>query len=163
MRTSSVDWLPPEADTRDEEARHMFSKILVGVDGSEASRKAFTVALDLSKHYRAQLHVCSVIEDLPRYNGETLAEVDDVVARGRTVFKAIHQELAAQAKQQKLTFIPHVVAGHPVEALVVRAEKEAIECIVLGGLGHSRILRRASGGTGTQVAYHARCSVLIVR
>jgi nucleotide-binding universal stress UspA family protein len=141
----------------------MFSKILVGVDGSEASRKAFAVALDLSKHYRAELHVCSVIEDLPRYNGVTLDEVDELVARGQAVFKVIHEELAAQAKQLKVTLRPHVVPGHPVEALVVLAEKEAIECIVLGGLGHSRILRRASGGTGTQVAYHARCSVLIVR
>jgi nucleotide-binding universal stress UspA family protein len=141
----------------------MFSKILVGVDGSDASRRAFAVALDLSKHYRAQLHVCSVIEDLQRYNGETLAEVDDVVARGRAVFKALHQELAGEAKQSRVKLVPHIVPGHPVEALVVLAEKEAIECIVLGGLGHSRILRRTSGGTGTQVAYHARCSVLVVR
>ncbi len=136
---------------------------MVGVDGSEASLRAFAVALDLAKHYRAQLHVCSVIEDLQRYNGETLAEVDDVVARGRAVFKALHEELAAKAKNQKLKLSLHVVTGHPVEALVLLAEKEAIECIVLGGLGHSRILRRTSGGTGTQVAYHARCSVLVVR
>lgn len=141
----------------------MFSKILVGVNGSEASRKAFTVALDLSKHYRAELHVCSVIEDLPRYNGETLAEVDDVVARGRAIFKDIHEELAVQAKQQRVRLVPHVVAGHPVEALIILSEKEAIECIVLGGLGSSRFLRRTSGGTGTQVVYHARCSVLVVR
>ena len=149
--------------TGDKRGMPMFSRIMVAVDGSAASRKAFSVAVDLSKHYRAQLHVCSVIEDLPGYNDEMLAEVDDAVERGRAAFKGIHEELAAEARKQKVKFIPHVVPGHPVEALVILAEKEAIECIVLGGLGHSRFLRRPSGGTGTQVVYHARCSVLVVR
>jgi nucleotide-binding universal stress UspA family protein len=141
----------------------MFSRILVGVDGSDPSRRAFAVALDLAKHYRAQLHVCSVIEDVPHYDGESIADVDEVIARARKVFDEMHQSLTAEAKREKVKLLPHVVPGHPVEAIVHVAEQEAVECIVLGGLGHSRVLRRASGGTGTQVAYHARCSVLIVR
>jgi len=141
----------------------MFSRILVGVDGSDPSNRAFAVALDLARHYRAQLHVCSVIEELPRYSGETIAEVDEVIDHAQKIFDELHRSLGAEAKRERVKLIRHIVPGHPVEAIVHLAEKEAIECIVLGGLGHSRILRRASGGTGTQVAYHAHCSVLIVR
>jgi nucleotide-binding universal stress UspA family protein len=59
----------------------MFSKIFVGVDGSPPRRRAFAVALDLAKHYRAPLHVCSVIEDVPKYDGESIADVDEAMER----------------------------------------------------------------------------------
>ena len=141
----------------------MFSRILVGVDGSSPSQRAFAVALDLAKHYRAPLHVCSVIEDVPKYDGESIADVDATVDRARKALDRVYESLAADAKREKVRLVRHVVPGHPVEGIVQLAEKEGIECIVLGGLGHSRVLRRAAGGTGTQVAYHAHCSVLIVR
>jgi len=141
----------------------MFSRILVGVDGSSPSQRAFAVALDLAKHYRAPLHVCSVIEDVPKYDGESIADVDATVDRARKALDRVYESLAADAKREKVRLVRHVVPGHPVEGIVQLAEKEGIECIVLGGLGHSRVLRRAAGGTGTQVAHHAHCSVLIVR
>ena len=141
----------------------MFSRFLVGVDGSSPSQRAFAVALDLAKHYRAPLHVGSVIEDVPKYDGESIADVDATVDRARKALDHVYESLAADAKREKVRLVRHVVPGHPVEGIVQLAEQEGIECIVLGGLGHSRVLRRAAGGTGTQVAYHAHCSVLIVR
>lgn len=57
----------------------------------------------------------------------------------------------------------HILTGHPVEVVVRLAAEIQANCIVLGALGHSHILPRLSGGTGTQIAYHAPCSVLIVR
>ena len=40
----------------------MFSKILVAIDGSEISRRAFSRAIDLAKQSKAELHVVYVIE-----------------------------------------------------------------------------------------------------
>ena len=51
----------------------MHKKILHGLDGSDGSFKALTVAVDLAKHYGAELHTISV-EEIPHYPG-TIGEV----------------------------------------------------------------------------------------
>jgi nucleotide-binding universal stress UspA family protein len=40
----------------------MFDKILVAIDGSPASEKALSVAVDLALHYRAELLAIGVAE-----------------------------------------------------------------------------------------------------
>ena len=39
----------------------MFKQILVGFDGSPASRKAYDTALDLAKKYSSALHMVAVV------------------------------------------------------------------------------------------------------
>lgn len=141
----------------------MFAKILVAYEGSDASNRAFRVALDMAKHYGSQLHVCSVIEDLPRYAEETMSEVTDLLSNAHKHYYVLHEELEKQAKKEGVELVRHVIAGHIVESMIQLVEQQKIDCILVGGLGHSKILRRASGGTGTQIAYHAPCSVFIVR
>ncbi len=79
----------------------MFSKILVGVDGSSPSQRAFAVALDLAKHYRAPLHVCSVIEDVPKYDGESIADVDEAVERAQKAFDRVYESLAGNPSARR--------------------------------------------------------------
>jgi nucleotide-binding universal stress UspA family protein len=165
----------------------MFTKVLVGVDGSDASKQAFHVALDLAKTHHGELHVASVIEDLPQYAEMLMDEVDErretevkelqamqddlsksegLRARRRHArrhFQVVHEPLARTASGAGVTVVEHIHSGHPVEVLVRLATQLKADCIVLGALGHSHFLRRLSGGTGTQIAYHAPCSVLIVR
>ncbi len=165
----------------------MFTKVLVGVDGSEASKQAFHVALDLVKTHRGELHIVSCIEDLPQYAEMLMDEVDerreqeekqlqavqDQLAKSeglraptrhaRRHFELVQEPLARTALGQGVKLVEHILAGHPVEVIVRLATELKANCIVLGALGHSHILRRLSGGTGTQIAYHAPCSVLIVR
>jgi len=165
----------------------MFARVLVGVDGSEASQHAFRVALDLVKTHRGELHVCSVIEDLPQYAETLMDEVDerreleekqlaavqDQLAKteglraptrhARRHFELVQEPLTRTATGQGIKVVEHILTGHPVEVIVRLATEIKPDCIVLGALGHSHILRRLSGGTGTQIAYHAPCSVLIVR
>lgn len=136
--------------------------ILVAFDGSPGGQHAFAVALDLASKYRAALHVCSVIEALPRY-AETMSAIDDTVDRGRAHFELLQRPLLDEAICVGVGITGHIQPGHPVETIVDVADQVRADCIVVGGLGHSRILHRTSGGTGAQVAYHARCSVLIAR
>jgi nucleotide-binding universal stress UspA family protein len=141
----------------------MFNKILVGYEGSDACTRAFAVALDLAKRYGSELHVCSVIEDLPRYAEETISEVTDLMSHAHKHYYVLHEELEKRATHDGVTFRRHVIAGHVVEALIHLASQENVDCLILGGVGRSKILHRAAGGTGTRIAYHAPCSVLIVR
>lgn len=141
----------------------MFARILVGYEGSDACNRAFTAALDLAKHYQSQLHVCSVIEDLPRYAEETMSEITDMSRRAHVHYSLQHDDLEKQAQAAGIKLTRHVLPGHVVETLIDLAAAQKIECIILGGMGHSKILKRAGGGTGTQIAYHSPCSVFIVR
>lgn len=45
----------------------MFKKILIANDGSEGSKKALKVAIDLAKKDNAELHSISVEEGVPHY------------------------------------------------------------------------------------------------
>src|SRR5712691_343139 len=119
----------------------MFTRLLVGFDASDPSKRAFQLALDLAKQAGCELHVCSVIEDIPHY-AESMGDVDEVVAHGRKHFAAAHRPLAKQAEKAGVKLSTHILTGHPVESLVHLATEQHVDCIVLGGLGHSRILRR---------------------
>ena len=54
----------------------MFHSVLVGLDGSEVSRRALQHALDIAKLTGAQVHALSVAEQIPAY-AATMGEVDD--------------------------------------------------------------------------------------
>ena len=54
----------------------MFTRILVGLDGSEAAQRALERALDLAALYGAELLVVSVEEKLPAY-AATVGEVQE--------------------------------------------------------------------------------------
>ena len=139
----------------------MFSKILIGFEGSDACKRAFAVGLDLAKQYKSTLLVCSVIEDLQRYAEEAISEIEDLMAQAKKHFESAQKPLVEEAERAGVKVTSHVLPGHPVETLVQLADHEKVDCIVLGGLGHPHLIRRA--GTGAQIAYHAQCSVLIAR
>ncbi len=141
----------------------MFKKILVAQDGSAGGARAFERALELAAEGDSKIEMLSVIEDLPRYAEASMSEVDDRLEHARRHFEFLQEGAAAGAARRGVKVHCHIVPGHAVEAIVQLAEQEHADLIAIGGLGHSRILRRASGGAGSQIAYHASCSVLVVR
>jgi nucleotide-binding universal stress UspA family protein len=139
----------------------MLKKILLAFDGSETSKKAGELAIELASKFQSDLLVVSVIEDIERYAQGTMNGVDEMVEEVRKRFDLAQEGLVASAGGVKLT--RRVVPGHAVETILQIAEQEKTDAIIVGGLGHSRILRRVTGGTGSQIAYHARCTVIVVR
>lgn len=132
--------------------------ILVGVDGSDSSRRAAETAAELAASTGATLHVMMAAEDKER---PAAAEyIGDV--RLQSPAEATATEIA-----ESLTGIaPNVLAGpahgKPGEALVQVAKDIGADLIVVGnrrvqGLG--RIL----GSVAADVAQHAPCDVYIVK
>lgn len=141
----------------------MFKKVLVAYDDSPASKKAFSTALDMAQKYSSELSIVSVIEGLSQYAEESVDEVKQALEQAQRHFEGVHRSAIAQAEHCGVKVTSHIVPGHAVEAVVHLAEEEKVDTIVLGALGHSKILRRASGGTGSLISYHAHCTVIIVR
>ena len=144
-------------------SRSTFERILVALDGSDPSGRAFGVALEMAKGFGGELHLCSVIENLPRYAEETMNEVDELAEHARQHFELVQKPLLQRAEREGVKVTSHIMPGHVVETIVHLAQQEKASAIVVGGLGRSHVLHRVGGGTGTQIAYHAPCTVVVVR
>lgn len=138
--------------------------ILVGVDGSESSRRAATVAAELASSTGAALHVLTAVD--PRSHGgqaEPGRPLGDV--RSLTPGEAA-EAIAAEVAGSLGTVVPHVesspIQGKPAEALVEEAKRLGADLIVVGNRrvqGIGRIL----GSVASDVSQHAPCDVYIVK
>lgn len=139
----------------------MFQKILVAIDGSPASEKALTAAVDLATHYQADLTAISVA-DLPEVVG-MVDEVDELRQSAETHFRQIGEAAVEYARSRGVALRSLVVRGHAADAIVRSAESEGVNLVIIGQHGHSRITRFFLGSTSDRVSEHCPCSVMIVK
>jgi len=139
----------------------MFDKILVAVDGSQASEKALAAAVDLATHYQAELVALSVAE-APEVVG-LVDEVDELRQSAEAHYRRIGEAAVEYARSRGVALRSVVVRGHAADAIVRYAESEGINLIVLGQHGHSRVARFFLGSTSDRVSEHSHCTVMIVK
>jgi len=140
----------------------MFKKILVGNDGSEGAKKALRTAIDIAKHYGAELHSISVEEDLPKY-AATVGEVLEAKAEKNGYFGKINDEAREIAAKEGIVLHTRVVPGHEVETIVDYAREHHFDLLVIGFMGHSKIYGRIWGSTSQNITRLAPCAVMIVK
>lgn len=137
-------------------------KILVGVDGSEAAKRALDFALSLAESADAQLILLEVVEEfgpLPGQYGVPPGGKDRVEWVAEQRFTKIHPILEDTSVQ----WSRKVVQGYPAEEICAAAEAEQVDLIVVGSHGHSAIGRFLVGSVSDRVVHHAPCSVTVVR
>ena len=140
----------------------MFKKILVGYDGSEGAKKALRTAVDIAKHYGAELHSISVEEDLPHY-AATVGEVQEAKAEKNGYFARLNEEVREIAATEDVTLHTKVIAGHEVETIVDYAKNHHFDLVVIGFMGHSKIYDRVWGSTSQNIARLVPCTVMVVK
>jgi len=59
--------------------------------------------------------------------------------------------------------MPHIVAGHAVDAICNFSKDGGFDLMIVGFTGHSRLYERIWGGTSRNIARFAPCTVLIVK
>jgi nucleotide-binding universal stress UspA family protein len=138
-----------------------FEKILVAIDGSECSDRAFAKAVELAALTRATLTALAVEGPLPAY-AATIGEVDEVKREKDTFFRALAATARARAAEAGLEIDVAVRPGHPAELITRLAQEGRYDLIVLGHRGHF-VRDRLLGSTADRVAEHAPCPVMIVR
>jgi nucleotide-binding universal stress UspA family protein len=140
----------------------MFTKILVGYDGSKGGRAALRRAAVLAKEFHAQITALWVREPLPRYTdlpGEPEAEVE----AADEYFQQRQKEVAEMAAQHGITMACETRRGHPAKTIVKRADEGQYDLIVVGHSDHSELWGRLLGDTADRISDHSHCSVLIVK
>jgi nucleotide-binding universal stress UspA family protein len=140
----------------------MFNKILVANDGSEGAKKAVQAAVDLAKRYDAELHQLSVEEHLPHY-AATVGEVVEAKQEAAEYFRKVIQEAELVARANGITLRAHVLPGHEVETIVTFTKDHAIDLLVIGFMGHSKVFGRIWGSTSQNLTKLSPCSVLVVK
>ena len=149
-----------------------FQKILVAVDGSEGSRKASEVAVELAGKFGAQLYVLHAFRGYPEYmsmfptapspTGEAIQEYEAYAKKaalevvGRTV---------SLADKRGVKVKPHTTEtiGSPVQAITEYAAAEKIDLIIMGTRGMGGFKKMLLGSVSNGVVTHASCDVLVVR
>jgi len=144
----------------------LFSKILVGLDGSDFSLKALAFAIDLAKKYQSQLVLVHVVmRQIYAINPPEAgvlagtAVVRELEANG----KAILTKGEETAKAQGIPVETRLRQGVPAEELLRAASDEKVDLMVLGSRGLSQVKAFFLGSVSDKVSHHAKCPTLIVR
>ena len=138
-----------------------FERILVAIDGSDASNRAFATALELAHVLHSQLTALAIEGPLPAY-AATIGEVDEVKREKDIFFNALAARAREQAEKADVALEVEVRAGHAAEVISDFAGAGGYDLVVLGHRGH--FLRdHLLGSTADRVAEQAPCPVMIVR
>ena len=147
----------------------LYSKIVVGTDGSDAANTALRHAGELARATGTEvIHIVMASRRVER--AEVLDALDhlpeswdadpDLYAGDKYVL-AKAEELM---KPYGVAVETHLVSDAPADALITIAERERAELIVVGSQGHGAGARLFLGSVSTKVVHHAHgsCSVLVV-
>lgn len=138
-----------------------FERIVVAIDGSEGSSRAFAKALELAGLTGARLVALAVEGPLPAY-AATIGEVDEVKREKDAFFGSLLAAVRREAEAAGVGLETELRAGHAAELIVRFARERAADLIVLGHKGH--FLRdHLLGSTADRVSEHADCPVMIVK
>jgi len=141
----------------------MSKKILVPVDLSDDHPSEISFAMDLARLLDAQILLLHVVDYVPTVMpvelpaGYPTPQLD-------VVRESAERKLADVAKRfTGLDVTPMVEVGAAAHEIVVCAEREDVDQIVLGSHRHGAIARILLGSVAERVARTAPCPVTIVR
>jgi len=139
-----------------------YKHILIAVDLTPECDAVSSRAVDLARHYGADLSLLHVVENMPVEPGNEL-----MIPPATTVESELleHAERRLRQLGQKLGVDPerqHVTVGQTKREIVYFAEEEDVDLIVVGSHGRHG-LALLLGSTANAVLHGAPCDVLAVR
>lgn len=141
----------------------MYSKIVVGVDGSEASLRAAEKAADLARSMNASLVLVSVVPPPTVLLGELMTpEIVDPKPLVDAANEALTRVAEKLRSEKGVEVATRVIVGEPAESIIEIAEDEKADLIVVGRRGLSRIERLFIGSVTKKVLERAHVDVLVV-
>jgi nucleotide-binding universal stress UspA family protein len=145
----------------------VFTRIVVGTDGSDTAEEAVSQAIDLAKLTGATLSVVSAFAPVSkrRIQGEKEGAPSDIANQigPREDVNLVLDAAAAQAKAAGVDVQTHPAEGDPAEAILNVAEEIKADLIVVGNKGMTGARRYLLGSVPNNISHHAPCSVLIVQ
>jgi nucleotide-binding universal stress UspA family protein len=141
-----------------------YKNILVAVDGSKQSKKAFDEAINIAKRNRGKLTLATVI-DTASFSGTTggnsIPLMQEVHERAKGVITELEHHRIAEEQEVHLT--SQIIAGNPKREIVELAKKLDTDLIVMGATGLGALSLLLVGSTTAYVVNQAPCNVMVVK
>ncbi len=157
----------------------MYEKILVPLDGSEQAHTAFIQAIEIAKKFNSEieiLHVTSFSEQYVAFmpypssgiNSETRVPeqwIEDYLNK----IEENNRKMLGEAKRlgdllgQDIKIYTKLLKGSPGPSIVMEADDEKFNLIVMGSRGLSGLKDLLLGSVSNHVVNNAKIPVLVVR
>jgi nucleotide-binding universal stress UspA family protein len=141
----------------------MYNTILVAIDGSAVSERAFHAAVEQAHAWKSDLHAVYVIEtglfsDIPADNKVEIM-YSLLEQEGTSALDRINEI----AHKKNVTVTTHFEQGHAGDTIIRKASELKADLVVLGSHGKSNVDRLLLGSVSSFVVEHSQVSVLVVR
>ena len=139
----------------------MFKQILVPVDFSEQNKLALSMALDLGKMSGGEVHLLHVIKVI---EGDSFDEFADFYGKLEAQAQTRMDKLLTAVSTKEVVVEPHIVVGHRVQEILLFAEDNDVDLILMNS--HKIDPDNPDEGWGTisqKVGILAQCPILLVK
>jgi len=141
------------------------TKILVPVDGSQYSLKAFRAALDIAKNKNAKIHVltCLEKEDIGAWYIDKRTN-KKIMGDAKKFAKEFVSKLEKPATNANVPISFHILETKSTSNQIITfSNSHKIDLIVIGSHGRSGFNKYLLGSVSNKVSQMAKCPVMIIK
>ena len=143
----------------------LFKNILVPIDQSTSSTRAFKVALDVAKKYESKITLLTCIEkDTWRHYYFDSRIYSNLLKNKTKVAKKSFEKLEKQAKKAGVDIKLQILQSESVvKDITTFAKKKKIDLIVISSHGRTGLDKLMLGSVANGVVQRIRCPVLLLK
>ena len=148
------------------ETMKTLKKILIPIDGSGPSRKAFSAAINITKSLQAEATVIYVIDTSvhlpPPFESMEVSTVVRLMEKEmKSMAESLLNEYVAKGKKEGIDISPKLAHGN-IAKEIIKISSE-YDLIIMGSVGQGTLMSILMGSVAEKVTRYADCSVMIVR
>lgn len=137
-------------------------RILVATDGSDESRRALSMGMELSQQMGAEVHVLYVGLLSPWVHPDTLSPEQYKTLKAQAQ-QQLDEEVAFAEEEGGSVTEAHLRMGKADAEIITLAEEMNVGLVLIGSRGKGTIERILLGDDAESVVRHAPCSVMVAR
>jgi nucleotide-binding universal stress UspA family protein len=140
--------------------KHTIKRILVSVDGSFRSRQVVERAAEMAGTFHAKIILLHVRQKVPDILGEPYYQkvLNQFMENAKSTVAPLQQLLETDGVDHEVL----ILEGDPAQAILVAAEDNNCDLIVMGTRGLSDFIGMALGSVSHKVLQATSCMVLLV-
>jgi nucleotide-binding universal stress UspA family protein len=137
----------------------MLSKILVGIDGSEYSDKAFEYATFLASRCKSNLLIVNVLEEY----GNVGYSISKELERQSKELLEMYRQRAEKSNLSSSLATTQLRGISAAGQILELADSKGVDMIVIGSRGPHEMKEFLLGSTTYKIVHNAKCTVVIAK
>lgn len=140
-------------------------KILIPVDDSKMSDRAFDYGMDMAKLWGAEVHVIYVANaesmsspDFTIHFNEKNDDISPLKEKGAAVLARLMERVPEGVKVRQ-----EILMGSPEVMIALTAEDDGTDLIIMGSSGRNSFSSMFLGSVSYYTVHHVKCPVLLIK